>query len=112
IAWGMTLRPEPFMALLALVGLSAMLSFVRSPGFVTLATALAAPILGATAHPTGLVAAAPVIAGGPSVIRWVHRGRWVRVAGLGALMLACVAFALVVFTLHADLAHRLADARV
>ena len=112
VAWGMTLRPEPFISLLTLVALAGMLAFARSPRFSVLAVALVASIFGASAHPAGVVAVAPIVAGSPAVLGWVRRGWRPRIVGLGALLISSGAVALVVFTLNADLTQRFAETRV
>jgi hypothetical protein len=111
VAWGMTLRPEPFISLLVLVSLSAMLAFVQRPRVSPLAIALMISILAVTAHPIGLLAAAPVIAGLPSILRWVYGAGWMERLGIWSVVLAAAALALIVFTVDADLAHRLGDAQ-
>ena len=111
-AWGMTLRPEPFASFFVLVALAAMTSFVADPRPAPLTVALPATALAVTAHPVGLLAAAPVIAALPEGIRWVRdRGPSSALALLTLVLGACALF-VVLATLDADLTTRIADARV
>ena len=111
-AWGMTLRLEPFVSVLVLVSLAAMISFALAPRLAPLAIAVPAVVLAVTAHPAGFVAAAPLLAGAPQAMGWLWRGGRPLLLAFGALLLAGLALALVVFTLDADLATRLSEARV
>ena len=61
-AWGMTLRPEPILALLAAGVLVAILRFVRRPAVGPLAVAGVLAAFSLTAHPAGIVALAPILA--------------------------------------------------
>jgi hypothetical protein len=112
VSWGMTVRLEPFVALLAVTCLAAMGSFVLEPRLTPFMVALPAAALAATAHPAGLVAAAPLIAATPETIRWLQEARRSRALGLSALLIAALALTLVTFTLGADLHTRLADGRL
>ncbi len=111
-AWGMTIRLEPFVSVLVLVSLAAMISFALAPRLAPLTIAVPATVLAATAHPVGLVAAAPLLAGTPKIAGWLRRGGRRHLLAFGALLLAGLALALVLSALDADLATRLADARV
>ena len=111
-SWGMTLRLEPFVALLAVACLAAMVSFMREPRITPLAVAMPAAVLATTAHPAGLVAASPVLASAPAVARWLSADGRSRVLALAALLGAAFALTLVVYTLDADLQSRLADGRL
>jgi hypothetical protein len=111
MAWGMTLRPEPFMSLFVLVSLIGMLAFEKTPHPRMLGVAVAMTVLAATAHPVGLLAAAPLIAGLPQVARWVLAS-WRRVFDCLVVVVAAVALGLVVFALNSDLSARLADFQI
>ena len=112
VAWGMTLRPEPFVSLLAVAALAAMASFARAPRLAPLAIVVPLVVLAATTHPTGIVVAAPLLAGAPEIFRALRlHARWLLVA-LGALLVAGLALTLVLLSLDADLGTRLADARL
>ena len=73
-AWGMTIRLEPFMSLLTVTSLAAMISFARAPRLAPLGITVSAAALAATAHPTGIIASAPLLAGAPEVVRWLRGG--------------------------------------
>ena len=62
MAWGMTLRYEPFTCVLTTIVLASTLSFVRHPRIVPLLVALPVVALAVTAHPAGVVSLAPVLA--------------------------------------------------
>jgi hypothetical protein len=109
--WGMTLRPEPLVALLVAVSLSAMLAFVRAPGIGPLVVAGLAVVLAVNAHPAGGTAAAPIIAAAPTVYVWLRRTSQVWIA-VAALAVAGLALGLLLLTIDADLGTRLADARL
>ena len=111
-AWGMTLRQEPFVVPLAATSLAAAVSFSRAPRPAPLAIGAISAVLAATAHPAGIVAAAPLLALVPELLRWLRRGDRRVLLALGTLALAASAVTLVVFTLDADLGTRLGDARV
>jgi len=111
-AWSMTLRPEPLVAMLTLACLMSMVSFRLEPRMSRLASAVIATVLALTAHPTGIVAMAPLIAGAPDAVRALRKGRDRLFGGVAVLLLAGLALGLVLFTFDADLAHRLGDARV
>ena len=69
VAWGMTLRPEPVVALLAVVSLWAMLSFARTPRIVSLARRSLRSLSRCPLILTGLVAVAPLVAGAPLAVQ-------------------------------------------
>ncbi len=110
-AWGMTLRMEPYVALLAVTSLAAMIRFSQAPSLTPLTLAVPAVVLAVTAHPAGIVAVAPLLASAKPLTTWLRDGGR-RVALLfGALLLVGLALALLLFTLDADLASRLGSAR-
>jgi arabinosyltransferase B len=111
-AWGMTLRPEPVVSLLALACLAGMLSFALRPAFVSLQIALLSAGLAIAVHPVGILGAAPVVAGGMHVIGWLRTGGRTLLMSFAALVLAGLALALVVLALGADLTTRLNDANL
>jgi hypothetical protein len=110
-AWGMTLRPEPIMALLAALVLAAMVAFDASRPLSALTVACLAAVFALTAHPTGLIAAAPLLASVALVPRIVRQGR-AGILTLGFTALISAVIGLVLFTLHSDLSHRSEDARI
>jgi arabinosyltransferase B/arabinosyltransferase C len=110
-AWGMTLRPEPFVALLAGISLAAMFSFSAEPRVGPLVTASVAVVLAINAHPAGGTVAAPVLACAPAIFRWLRRDRRVVVAS-ACLVGAAAALAVLLFALGSDVSNRLADAEL
>ena len=110
-AWGMTLRMEPIISLMALIVLGAMLSFVQAPRVAPLGIATLVAAMAATAHPAGLLAGAPLLAGIPEVVRWVRgRGAAIAVSTIGVL-LAGAAVVVTCATLNSDVSTRTALAR-
>ena len=101
-AWGMTLRPEPVVAVLAAGSLLGVLYFLERPSVGPLAVVGVLTALALTAHPTGIVALAPPLAAGPSILRWARGGGrtlWLR---LSAVFLAAAAQTAVLFFVEAD----------
>ena len=111
-SWGMTLRMEPVVSLLAVTTLAAMIRFSLAPGLLPLTIAVPAVALALTAHTTGIVAVAPILAASPAVVSWLRNGGRSAVLSLGALLLVGLALALMLFTLDADLTTRLGNAQV
>ena len=73
IAWLMTLRPEPIVALLSAVVGVALLDHVRTRSSLSLAAAVIAAAVASTLHPSGLVACAPLVIALPSLARTARR---------------------------------------
>jgi hypothetical protein len=111
-AWGMTLRPEPFVGFLVLVSLAGMVSFVRAPGPAPLCVAVPAAVLAVTGHPAGIVGAAPLLAGLPAAVRWARAARLPALISVGTLLAAALAMLTIVLTLDSDLAARIEEARI
>jgi hypothetical protein len=112
MAWGMTLRFEPFTSVLTTLVLISTLSFVRQPRIAPMLIALPLVALAFTAHPAGVVSLAPVLAAAPNIVRWLRTGtREVLAAGV-SLLVASVALALTLFSLDADVRTRLEDGRI
>jgi hypothetical protein len=111
VAWGMTLRPEPVVALLALVSLWTMLSFARVPRTASLAVATIAVALAVSAHPTGVVVLAPLAAAAPLVFRTL-RARRVLAGTIAGLALVGLSLTVVLVFLQADWAHFAADTKI
>ena len=110
-AWGMTLRPEPFVALLAGISLAAMVSFSIEPRITPLATAVVAVVLAVNAHPAGGTVTAPILACSPAIIRWIRRDLR-RLMSCAVLLVTAAAMWLLLFTVDSDVSHRLADAEL
>jgi arabinosyltransferase C len=111
-AWGMTLRLEPLLCLGTLGVLAAVLRFRRAPNVSPLAVAVPLAAIAATTHPAGVVACAPLFAALPEVRKWLGRTVSRPYAALAAVLACTAALGLVLSTVDADLATRLADARI
>ena len=107
LGWDMAIRPEPVTALLATAAAACAVRFAAGEAIGPLiAMALVVP-LALTAHHTGLVALAPVLAVAPPMLRWA-RGR---VLALATLVVGAVSWAVVLAFVGSDVGHRLSDAR-
>jgi hypothetical protein len=108
-SWGMTLRPEPFVALLLVSVFAIALRFIEQPSGWRLATAGMLVGLALAAHPAGLIAIAPLLAIGSHIVRWVRDQAWTAsVIVVGAVL----AIFLTVVTLGSDLHERLSEGRL
>jgi cell wall arabinan synthesis protein/arabinosyltransferase-like concanavalin domain-containing protein len=108
-SWGMTLRPEPFVALLLVSVFAIALRFAEQPSGWSLAGAGMLVALGLTAHPAGLITVAPLLAIGPQVVRWACSRNWTTPVVVGGAVLAVF---LTVLTVGSDLHQRLSEARL
>ena len=108
LAWDLTIRPEPVTAFLAVGVAGCAFRFVERPSVAPLALAALLVPLALTAHHTGVVSLAPVLAISPQLVRW---GR-PRAATAGALLLAAASWGIVLAFVGSDVGHRLDDARV
>ena len=106
LAWGMTLRPEPFTALIVTAVLACAVAFRLRPTAAPLAIAAVLIPLALAAHHSGITAVAPLLAVAPSVWRWLPGRR----TAAAALALSSSALLVVLTTLGADIGVRLADA--
>jgi hypothetical protein len=97
-AWGMTLRPEPEVALLVLGVVACVVAFLESGTTTPLVLAALLIALAVTAHPAGLLAIAPVVVAAPAVIAWIRA----RPALASTIVLATVAIAAVLAFLGTD----------
>jgi arabinosyltransferase B/arabinosyltransferase C len=107
VSWGMTLRPEPVVAVLVTGVLACVFRFRDKPSPTPLAVAMGLCALAITAHPAGLVSIAPLVVVSPSLVRWARK----ELHTCSALVLASGALLLVLATVGADLGTRLADSR-
>jgi hypothetical protein len=107
LAWDMTIRPEPITALLATGVAVCAVRFAQQETLPPLAVAALLVPLALTAHHTGVVALAPVLAVSPRLLRWA-RGRLVAV---GALVIASISWCVVLAFVGSDAGQRLADVR-
>ena len=104
-AWLQTLRPEPITALFTILSVSSVLSFRRTEHPRHLLAAGLCVAAGATTHPAGLVAAAPLISEWRTIGAWAIRNRFV-VAACG---MTAMAVFLLLFAFDGDLAARATD---
>jgi arabinosyltransferase C len=107
IAWGMTVRPEPFIALLVGGVLACAVAFRRSPSALPLVIAATLIPLAIAGHHTGLITISPLLAIAPTIASWA-RGH---VASSLALIASSSALLITLTTVGADLSIRLADAQ-
>jgi hypothetical protein len=106
LAWGMTLRPEPVVALLVTSVVACMVLFVERGTTAPLAGAAVLIALAVSAHPAGLVTLAPVVVALPAVVRWARP----RAAVAGTIVLAGAALLGILALLGSDLEHLRASA--
>jgi len=107
LAWGMTLRPEPEIALLATGVMACTVLFVERETAAPLAVAAVLVVLAGTAHPAGIVSIAPLIVALPSLARLARA----RLAVLASIITSALALLLVLAFVGSDLEQRRADAR-
>jgi hypothetical protein len=105
LAWGMTFRPEPVLALLVTGILVCVVEFIQRERAAPLAVAAVLVVLSLSAHPAGIVAFAPLLAAAPAIIRWSRSN--VRV--VGSITIAATALLVVLVTIGSDLHQRRAD---
>lgn len=98
-AWLITLRPEPIVALLSAAVMAYVIRYRDDAGPRDLAFALVGAALAMTLHPSGVVAAAPLILATPTMWRSVRAGRAGRVECATAFAIAA---AIGIVTLFAD----------
>ena len=72
LAWGMTLRPEPFVALLVTGVVACTVRFLERQTVAPLAVAAVLVALAIPAHPAGIVSLAPLLVATPRLIRWAR----------------------------------------
>jgi hypothetical protein len=93
-AWGMTLRPEPFLAFMVVASLALAYRFVEGDRGWVLAVWSVVIALAVAAHPAGVVAAAPALA------VWRHMWRWATTDGAARrLAVTTLLMTVTVFTL-------------
>jgi hypothetical protein len=100
LAWGMTLRPEPVVALLIVGVLACTLRFLERESAGPLALAAVLLVLAVTSHPAGLAGVAPLLVAGPRVLRWMRP----RLATSVTIGLAAAALAGILAVLGSDFA--------
>ncbi len=107
LAWGMTLRPEPMIALLATGVLACAVRFVERETATPIALSAVLVALALTAHPAGIVAFAPLVAILPRVARWARR----RVVVAGSIAAASGAWLVFLAFVGSDVERRRSDAQ-
>ena len=108
LAWGMTLRPEPQVALLATGVMACAVRFHerRNTGALALAAVLVPFAL--MTHPAGLVSLAPLLVLARDLYPWVRT----RIAVAATIFISSLALLAVLAVVGADLEQRRADARL
>jgi len=105
-AWGMTLRPEPVLALLVIGVFACTVRFLERASAGPLAVAAVLVALAISAHPAGLVALAPLLVAAPQLLVWARTG----LARAGTIAVAAIAILGILVVLGSDLAQLRADA--
>ena len=105
LAWNMTLRPEPATALLAIAVMAAAIRFLERPTATPLVVAALLVPLALTAHHTGVVALAPLVAILPALLRFARSN----VPLAATVVTASLALLLVLMFIGADIEQRRAD---
>jgi len=105
-AWGMTLRPEPVLALLVTGVFACTVHFLDRQSAGPLAVAAVLVALAISAHPAGLVALAPMLVAAPQLLTWARSG----IARAGTIAVAAIAILGILVVLGSDLAQFRADA--
>jgi hypothetical protein len=101
-AFGITLRPEPAISLLAVVVLLCCLRWLERPTLWLLVLSILLIPLSVTIHPTGAVAAGPLLLMLPRVVREARSGTSLTRLGLVALIPTTLAWLLWLAFLDAD----------
>ncbi len=107
-AWTMTLRPEPVVALLSAIVLTAAVQHRETGRATALVVAGCAAGAAVTLHPSGIVAAAPLVLVAAPVWRALARGGAARAGVLTASLLAATCTSLLLFA-DSDLTRWRAD---
>ena len=112
MAFGVTLRPEPMVAVLATAVLASCLAYLAKPAIDLLLLALVLCGLAVTVHPAGAVAAAPLILCLPQIVRDARARISISVLPLLAALLIGGAWTLLLAFLDADTQSRETDAEL
>jgi arabinosyltransferase C len=102
-AWLSTLRPEPMVALLAVVVIVELQRFSLAATRRSLVVAVLAATVAITLHPVGVIAAAPILIAIPSVWGWARERGLVGATTLVTLGLLAAAAFLLLVTADTDL---------
>jgi len=106
MSWGMTLRPEPFVALLVTSVLACTVHFLEREAAAPLALAGVLVALAIVAHPAGIVSLAPLLVAAPRLVRWVRP----RLAVATTIVFAAAALLILLAFVGSDLELRRGDA--
>jgi hypothetical protein len=112
MAFGNTLRPEPVVALLAVLVLASCVAYLTQPATDLLVLAVLAFGLAVTVHPAGVVAASPMVVCLPRIIRDARARDPISFARLAAVLLIGAAWTLLLAFLDADQRSRETDAEL
>ena len=105
MAWGMTLRPEPVLALLVTGVLACMIRFVDRGSTTPVVIASLLVVLALSAHPAGVAALAPIVVATPRLSRWARP----RLKAIGTIVAASAALLTTLATVGSDFEQRRAD---
>jgi hypothetical protein len=106
-SWGMTLRPEPVIALLVTGVLACAVRFLERESAAPLAVAAVLVALALSAHPAGIVTFAPLLVVAPQLYGWARE----RLAASAAIVLGSGALLITLAFVGADLERRRLDAQ-
>jgi arabinosyltransferase C len=105
LAWGMTFRPEPVVALLVTGAFASTVLFLERETPAPLVLAAVLVVLAVLAHPAGIVALAPLLLAAPRLLRWARP----RLAAAATIVVAAVALLAVLAVVGSDVQQRRAD---
>jgi hypothetical protein len=105
MAWGMTLRPEPVLALLVAGVLACTVRFAERETTGPPALAAVLVVLALAAHPAGIAALAPLAVAGPRLVRWARP----RLAIVATIVLASLSLLATLAVVGSDAEQRRAD---
>jgi len=106
VAFGGTLRPEPMIALLAVGVLACSVRYALEPALAPLVAGVLLTGLAVTVHPSGAVAAAPLVLCVPQMVRDTRARSSIDSFGLGAVASIGLAWTLLLAYLDSDTAAR------
>jgi hypothetical protein len=105
MAWGMTLRPEPVLALLVTGVLACMFRLIDRGSTTPVVIASLLVVLALSAHPAGVAALAPIVVATPHLSRWARP----RLKVIGTIVAASAALLTTLAIVGSDLEQRRAD---
>jgi hypothetical protein len=108
LAWGMTLRPEPVVAVLTTSVAALVLHFLQKESLASLALAAALVALALTAHTTGILVLAPLLAAAPQLFVWARA----HLAETAIFFAASASLAIVLMFVDSDMAQRRLDTSI